>query len=222
MGIWQFDTEPLLAAIEGALDFVRKGKPVSDAVKTQIGALTQPACMAIASDQEQKQLTGITALQRLRLNVEGLNDPSHRRHNDFKGALAYAGLMSIYYMSIIVYNVAYGPYNTAMWFHLLVQHGMDKAKAMLPDDLFLMKVWDQILKDDALQHTPGMNTKTMRQNYISTKFAYSKGSQLQGDKVAPAKWMSWHIAHEAWDNELHTRGLLIGSACMHMGRRLGP
>ena len=215
-GIWVFHQQPIL---EGAkvLEAVRTGKKVHESVWQNFLKLRLPAAMGIAADQEQKQITGTTALQRLRLMIELISDPTHRSQRNWLLSLADAGQMTAFYAALHVLNIAYGPYATAMWFHLLVQSGQDLARSMLPDDVFLQKAWPMILVDKGMQHTPGTNTKPMRKSYIEKTFAHQTGCSILGVKAAPSSWGQWHRAFKAADPELHSRGVLIAKTCLHRG-----
>ena len=211
-----FHNEPILLDA-GVLEAVRTGVDIPGALWTRFEALPTPSSAVVASDQEQKQLTGCTGFQRLRLMFEQVYDPSHRDFLTWKHSMAQAGFYFYYYNAMIIFNVAYGPWNSAMWYHLLMAHGFDLAKAMQADDVFLNRVYHDCLMDEGLHHTPGMKTKAMKQEFIEKKFGLSKACSLRGVKAEPNNWVSWHGAFESWDPEIHARGLLIGKACMHRG-----
>jgi hypothetical protein len=212
-----FDTDRTLAAT-GLMPTVRAGKGAPEGAFERLGALTTPNFCGIASDQCQKQITGLTCLaERLRLNFEHLFDPSHRYHNNYNEALTRSGLLSKYYAAIPVYNVLYGPFQSSSWFHLAVQHGADQTVSMKPDDPLLLRCWQEILLDGGYHNVPGASGKKAREQYIKEKFAHQKAVSLHGEKVKPSRWGSWHHAFDGWDAELHTRGLLMAKVCLHKG-----
>ena len=118
-GVDFFHNEGLLKDV-GVLEAVRTGVAAPPASWDRLAALPSPSAAGIASDQEQKQLAGVAGFQRLGLMFEQLYDPSHRDFLTWKHALAQCGYYLSYYNSFTVFNVAYGPWNSAMWYHTAV------------------------------------------------------------------------------------------------------
>jgi hypothetical protein len=118
---------------------------------------------------------------------EGLYDPTHRMQLNWKHAMAEANLMGHFYQSILVYNVQYGPNNSANWFHQVVSHGQDQAAAMTVEDPFLHRVYPNCLLDEGMQHVSGIHTKAMKRSYIDKKFQHQRGVEVKGGKVNPWK-----------------------------------
>ena len=178
-----------------------------------------PPTLTICSDQEQTQIGGMNFMEEhLRLLLVRMSDFFHRWHNDFGHASAKAGLMPIFYAAIVMLNIAYGPWESAAWYHQLVQMAMDLGVACGPDDPHLLKLWPRILMDKGLHFE---TSKAVVGVEARRRFIANLDSEacvkLKNKKCKPSQWVSFDGAWHTWSQHLHTRGFVLGKLLMHRG-----
>eukprot|EP00974_Lingulodinium_polyedra_P023188 2238155-Lingulodinium_polyedra.AAC.1 len=64
-----------------------------------------------------------------------LRDPFHREWNDTKLALQRAGCWWAVLLTTVVYNMAYGPWESKSWFHKLQEGAQEYWAKATPGDL---------------------------------------------------------------------------------------
>ena len=181
--------------------------------------LPVPCSMTISVDQEQLQLTGLSFLENsLRATVVTSYDFFHRYWNGLQDATARSGLYSVYYAAHLVYNVAYGPYQSCSWFHTILASAADMAACLEPDSPWLLRFWDGILCDQGKQYdrSDAVRGRQGRERFLEGL----KGKRILDIHNAKAKtstWFSFHAAHAEWDKSIHEKGLAIAFACMRKG-----
>ena len=103
-----------------------------------------PASLSVCTDQEQTQITGgefIFGEKPDGLGCTGarLSDDFHRWSNDLNSATAKAGLKPVEKAATLIFNIGYGPWQKAAWFHLICSAGHRLSKAMKPSDKLLQR-----------------------------------------------------------------------------------
>lgn len=73
-----------------------------------------------------------------------------RSYNDVKLAIRRAGLWTCYRQSIVHLNIAYGPWQSAAWFHTLISEAVSAAELMSESDPLLRRLWPYILQDQGI------------------------------------------------------------------------
>lgn len=183
--------------------------------------VSAPSVLSTASDQEQVQVTADAFCEDpggLRLTKVSVFDFFHRWWNCLKTAQAKASLTNVFYAAVMIYNIGYGPWETCAWWGLMLSQTTDLASAMEDDSPLLLAFWRQILVDKRLDMSLRDEDvgRPARKRFIESLSA--KGSMdLRNKKVKPSIWMSFHEAHDAWDEHIGTRGLMLASLCLRKG-----
>ena len=123
------------------------------------------------------------------------SDWFHRCWNDLQHAIAKAGLMPVWYATAFLYNIGHGPWQSKRY-------------------------WPRLLVDKNLHHETSdeLVGRVGRERFIENLAARSQQvTDFKGHKVKPAQWVSWNKAHDEWDAELSTRGMLLGQLSMNKG-----
>ena len=156
--------------------------------------------------------------EHLRLLLVRISDFFHRWHNNFGHAASKAGLMPIFYAAIVMLNIAYGPWESAAWYHLLLNMAMELVSATVPDDPHLLKLWPRILmdKDLHLETNEGIIGVEGRRRFIA-QLDSDACVKLKNKKCKPSQWVSFDAAWHEWSRHLHTRGFVLGKLLMHRG-----
>ena len=178
---------------------------------------------SFATDQEQSQITGGEFIltpkpQGLGLTGARFADPFHRWNNDTAMATALSGLATIEKAATLIFNIGYGPWQAAAFFHLMLAEGQRLPKTLTPSGQFVMRFWRRRLVDTGMHLSSGDDIvgEGGRKRWLDTLPGNSV-IQLKGVKVQPAKWMSLQQAGEIWDTLLSTRALVMGNACLNKG-----
>ena len=111
--------------------------------------------ISVCTDQEQTQITGgefIFKPEPEGLGCTGvrLSDDFHRWNNDLESATAKAGLAPVEKAATLIFNIGYGPWQKAAWFHLIIAQGNRLCKTLSANSQLLQRYWMNILKDKCL------------------------------------------------------------------------
>ena len=92
-------------------------------------------CLVFCTDQEQTQITGgefiLTQGSGLGCTGVRLSDDFHRWNNDLAMAVANAGLSSAEMAATLIFNIGYGPWQKAAFFHQICR----------PNSRLVLKLW---------------------------------------------------------------------------------
>jgi hypothetical protein len=191
---------------------------INEAALAAFSQVPAPRTATASSDQEQTQVTANAFCEDpkgLRLTYVAVFDFFHRWWNCLKTAQAKAGLTPLFYAAVMIYNLGYGPWETCVWWQQMLSQMSDLASGLEDDSPLLLAFWRQILVDRRLDlHKKDEDVgKAARRRFIDSLAARSQ-IDIRNQKVKPSTWMSFHKAHDAWDEVISTRGLLLASLCM--------
>ena len=132
--------------------------------------------------------------------------------------MAQAGLTAPYMAALMVFNIAYGPWQSAAWFYSISQQGEDLSDLLMPDDPILLRYWPRILRDRGLEleASEDLVGRPARVRFIK-ELGTGSLMELKGVKAKPSQWMSLQRAFDNWDAGFHTRGLALGALCINKG-----
>ncbi len=68
-----------------------------------------------------------------------MSDDFHRRNNDIGMAVAKAGLSPALQAGTLIFNIGYGPWQSAALFHLLFANGNQLAKTLTPNKKLVLE-----------------------------------------------------------------------------------
>ena len=178
---------------------------------------------SMCTDQEQVQITGGEFLftpkpQGLGLTGARFADPFHRWNNDTSMSVALSGLSTIEKAATLIFNIAYGPWQSAAFFHTILAEGHRIVHTLTPSGTLVMRFWKRHLVDTG-QHFETADEivgETARRKWLND-IPNCSVTQLKLVKVQPSKWMSTQQAGAIWDPLLATRALVMASACMDKG-----
>ena len=181
------------------------------AFKKEVSAIEAPPVLSIATDQEGLQLSAMFFMKlMLDMVMVKITDPFHRFWNDVGKSVALSGLQTCYMGGIMIFNVGYGPWETATWWTLLLAQAADLAKCLTPDDPLVLKFWPRILKDRNLESETHDEIvgPAGRLDYIKS-LQYKACLDLKSIKAKPSVWLSFQEAFDAWDGELSARAVVL-------------
>ena len=178
-----------------------------------------PTVLSMSCDQEAKQISAIAFMKhRLNLTCEVCFDWFHRCWNDIKQVLRETGLHSTYLQSLLIFNVAHGPWESSAWFHAMVETAGNLSQCLEADSPVVLRLWPRILQDR------GLDCETADEVVgAQARAAWVKELQLnrtfivKGDRCSLSRWFSWHLAFDGWDRDLHTRAAVLVTLCYHKG-----
>ena len=116
------------------------------------------ACLCVATDEEQYQITAgefITASKPEGLGCTGVRfrDEFHRWNNDLNNAVAFAGLATVEKAGTLIFNIGYGPWQKAAWYHMILASGQKIAQTIQPNSRMVLRFWPRHLVDNGLVGT---------------------------------------------------------------------
>lgn len=181
--------------------------------------------LAIATDQEQTQITGgefvFSGQNHGGLGITGvrLSDPFHRWHNDLQMSLAKSGLTPCEDAGTLIFNIGYGPWQSANWFHLICAQGNQSTATLTPNSSLVLKLWPRHLVDCGDKpddDDDAVTGESARQRYLSS-IPEQCHMNLKGVKVKPSQWMSFQYAGQLWEPHLATRAMVLAMVCLNKG-----
>lgn len=174
--------------------------------------------ITVSPDQGSDGVCSLGFLSRAkRINVSVAWDPSHAVWNDFRGALRWSDLHSFQLLLVVVYNMSYGPWSEARWFHE-VRQGLREYLRLTegaPDRCPLFCFLAEAIACDR-QHSAqeGLQQDVMElhEDLRSAACFWQKG-----DKVSMCRFFGAHRAAKSFDRTWHSR--LLG--VVFVGLQLG-
>ena len=129
--------------------------------------------VTVCTDQEQSQITGgefIFAPEPQGLGCTGcrFSDDFHRWSNDLNAAIAKAGLGPVEKAATLIFNIGYGPWQSAAWFHMICAQGSRLSKTLSANSQLVLRYWPSILLDRGV-HRSGRDDlvgESARKTYI--------------------------------------------------------
>ena len=159
--------------------------------------------------------------QTLEMTYLAIFDWFHRQHNDLQHSTRQAGMWSIYYQTILVFNVGHGPWAKGAWFHQILESATDLKELLNENDRMLKVFWPKILVDKSLHFStlPDEVGPPARRKFIQ-ELPLNRCFVARGSKTATSKWHSWRRSFDEWDEELNTRCLALVNLCIEKGGAL--
>ena len=145
-------------------------------------------------DWEQKQWRVMWFLRHLGVQVEGIQEPVHRRNNDLGLGIIEAGYGTIRDKGFICANVHFGPHPHGGNHKDIEDTARDLSVNADPDDPELIFYWPQIMACERLPME--MDCRAGRQSWLHD-LPNRKCFATRGSKASNGKWGS---LQEAWGN----------------------
>lgn len=182
----------------------------------QEGEASFEPMITMVMDQLQKQWSGAYYLQRaLRLNIEVIIPPFHRRHNDLMAGVTKAGMYPVIVMAIFKHNIAYGPFGKGGNMTELRELGHELLATIDADHPLLVRLWPLIVRDRGWR----MEEETNREARV--RFCQVLGTlkpfTVKGEKASAARWMSVYRRIREAQPDYHIK--LLGFAVLAMERK---
>ena len=210
------------------LEFCRTGKLPSGVDSSDKLAIPDDLVIesiVIVADQVQYQVTGgefIFASKEMGgLDCTGvrIHDPFHRLWNDVGYASSKSGLRPAEEAASMIFNIGYGPWQSAAYYHMICSQGERCAQTLQPNGALVRRFWPRYLTDMNLQHetTDNVVGSAARVEFVKN---IAKGKHLQmklGGQTRPSSWFSIDKAGVEWDPLLAKRGIVISSLVMEKG-----
>ena len=122
-------------------------------------------------------------------------------------AVRKCGLLGAVTGSLLEYNLAYGPWQSAAWMRLLEDGAADASVLIEPNCKLLVTLWPHICMDLG-EDFEGMSGRDARAAYLS-KLVLARPFATKGKKASLSRWFSWQHAHDEHDKWRHSK-LLVG------------
>lgn len=175
-----------------------------------------PPLLTIVSDQQSAQLCSLAYCEyALRLNIVHWPDPFHISWKDICEACAKSGFQATVQASLVVYNIAYGPYQRAAFFNDLRGAASDVAVCMTPNDALLVKLWPAIMCDAGVADTD-MGGEEQRAQWLR-ELPLQKFGDLKGPKASTSRWFSFLHSQRYWGDSWHCKLLLLVWVALRKG-----
>ena len=143
----------------------------------------------------------------LRLRFIFMRDPHHREWNDVRGALSDENVWWVILLSTMVFNLAYGPWESGSWWEKLQGSAVGYGQRANWTSPLFSALYESICKDWGMEPS---GTKEHRQQVFESS-AFGECFSRTGSKVALKRWFSWVDAFKDADNKWHSRlpGLIM-------------
>ena len=175
-----------------------------------------PPILVMASDQHSVQSCGMSYLKyHLKLNVEHLPDPHHISWNDIMEACSKSGYHGALHASVIIFNLAYGPFQHSAFFNDLKDAASDISASLGPSDAPLLHFWDGICKGNGWLLDDQCDEQA-RSNFLQ-ELPLSESASFKGPKAALSRWYSFLHAFRFWRTSWHTKLFLIAFISIRKG-----
>lgn len=139
-----------------------------------------PKCLTIVMDQDSKNWCGFWFLRnKLRLMVDGVMDPFHRRSNDMSAAIGDAGLRLTVAKGHLCNNIVYGPWQGGAYIRDLEEAAMDISEGLSPHDPLVLHMWPMIMADRDVYNPEDMGTEA-RTEFLKS-LPVTKAFRLKGN-----------------------------------------
>lgn len=198
----------------GMFEFVTRGQKCETVCFVRLIQLPIPGSLWIAADQEQKHISACCCFADvLHLAIEFVYDFAHRSNNDIMDALVKSGLWTVYLMSIVIFNISFGPYSSCAWFHSLGQSAQNFAARLTPDDPLVLRYWPRIVLERGLSFETaddkvGYKARSDFVKGLDSSVVVSK----KGQRTSKKQWWSFQRTFRAWKSTLSERALLYSGA----------
>lgn len=167
-----------------------------------------PPLLAIASDQYSVQLCSIAYMEHaLKLNLVHMPDPFHMSWNDVTEACAKAGFQATVQASLVVFNIAYGPFQRGAFFNDLRAASVDIPACLDADDPLLTHLWPAILTDKGMTEADDLG-RASRAGFL-LDLPFMKPGEFKGPKASTSRWYSFLHSQKYWDDSWHSKLLLL-------------
>ena len=150
------------------------------------------------------------ALNKLNISMVHFSDPYHRLWNDVKQAVKKSGLWLTVTMTTIAHNCAFGPWDNSKWWHAVKEAAADYFDLADASDPVFRAVLPRIFVDlgivDCLEQDTAMPE-------VWERIKASSFLRVHGSRTATCRWFNWNESQEWWDEQWHSRLLLL----LHLG-----
>jgi hypothetical protein len=164
-----------------------KGNMYADAV---------PNLLVGTSDRQSQQYCAKWFQEnKLQLNTVTFPDPSHCNYNSLLEALAKARYTLVVTVSIMIYNIAYGPFQKSAFFKLLHSGTLDISASLSEDDPLLVHFWPRIREE--LGYENEFAGALGRRRFLDQLPTMDPGC-VMGPKASSARFHSVLKAHRFW------------------------
>ena len=223
VGFERFDNVAAISNLKLPCKTVEPSAEMKDRIKN----MSIPNCLVLCMDQESLQWCAYNFLvSSLQLTMVAWRDPFHRMWNDLHLAMRKAGYWTCYVHTTFIFNISFGPWQSQAWFEQQQLQAYQLAKVMSADDPLLLHLWPRILMDKLPRAgtTEGLATAGLelednangRKGFIDN-LLICRPFTVQGKRVRPSRWFSWHEAYYEWDEHFHTRALCFAALAINQG-----
>lgn len=175
-----------------------------------------PPLLTLVSDQQSVQLCSLAYCEyALRLNLVHWPDPFHMAWKDICEACAKSGFQAIVQASLVVFNVAYGPFHRAAFYNDLRGAASDVSVCMSPNDALLIQLWPAIMCDVDVAESD-IGGEDQRAQWLR-ELPLQKPGDLKGPNAPTSRWFSFLHSQRHWDQSWHCKLLLLVWVALRKG-----
>lgn len=175
-----------------------------------------PRALVVACDQHSVGWSAMCFAEfYLHLFAECIFDASHRVHNDVSAALVASGFNETVYLLVAPFNVHYGPWDCAAFWHQL-QGATDEFQRLSSYEAPLFQpLLLGIAKDRG--DPPSIITDAAWQEDRWRDMFDGPSTQSKGPKVALCRWFGWVKSARYWDRWWHSQLCIMLASGMPLG-----
>lgn len=174
--------------------------------------------ITVAPDQGSDGVCSLGFLARVKqINVSVAWGPSHAVWNDIRSALRLCDLHSFQLLMVVVYNMSYGPWSEARWFHE-VRQGLRQYLALTqgqPEQCPLFCFFAEAIardKQQCAQEGLQQSAAELHEDLRTAACFWQKG-----DRVSMCRFFGAHRAAKSFDRTWHSRLLGIVFVGLQLG-----
>jgi hypothetical protein len=139
-------------------------------------------------------------------------DPLHRVANDILGGIKGAGYQQPLLLSVVVFNLAYGPWAGEAWYTRYREEAANYFKTASSKDAIFQWLIGRILAESGRSEAAGLNSEDEWNEMITAEFLLRKGP-----KCLLTRWGSWLRCMMLWAHQWTRRTLILFIYGINMG-----